>query len=107
MLPACKTPRDVTDSLLAAFNKPSTEKSRYFCEACAVPVLACDLDWQMHLNGAGHQRQILSLREKGELGHRPQGELQIAPPTRQHTLHTLNTEDRLLWQVVISQHMWS
>lgn len=72
------SPRDVNDPFLAVFNKPSTERStrtRYFCEACAVPVLACDLDWQMHLNGAGHQRQILSLRENGELGHRPQGEL--------------------------------
>ena len=70
-------PRDLHDPFLAVYNKPSIEKStetHHFCEACTVPMPARDQDWQMHLEGARHQCQILSLREKGELGHTPQGE---------------------------------
>ena len=70
-------PRDPNDPFLAVFNKPSTEKStetQFFCEACTVPMPARDQDWQMHLEGVSHQCQILSLCEKGELGHLPGSE---------------------------------
>ena len=69
-------PRDLNDPFLAVFNKPSTKKStetHHFCEACTVPLPARGQDWQMHLEGVRHQRQILSLCEQGELGHIPQG----------------------------------
>ena len=70
-------PCDPDDPFLAVFNKPSTEKStetHHFCEACTVTMPARDEDWQMHLEGVSHQCQILSLCEKGELGHIPRGE---------------------------------
>ena len=80
-------PRDLDNPFLALFNKPSNEKStetRYFCEACTVSMPARDQDWQMHSNGLSHHCQILSLCEKGELGHIPQGECLVTPHLHLH-----------------------
>ena len=67
-----------SDPLVAIYISPSKEKStdgRFFCEACTVGVPAQEQDWQRHSAGVTHQSQILSLCDRGELAHMPEGGL--------------------------------
>lgn len=57
-------------ALLTRYNRP-TQKSdpkRYFCEACSCSVAAHGNDWDTHVSGVKHQRQLVSLLHTGQLG---------------------------------------
>ena len=99
-----------SDPLVAIYNSPSKEKStdrRFFCEACTIGVPAREQDWQMHSAGLTHQCQILSLCERGELGHMPAGESKALANTSRCYTHkeAMATIGGLLLQVVPASNL--
>lgn len=102
--------RLVSDPLVAIYNVPAKERSndrKYFCEACGVSMPAREQDWQIHSIGIGHQCQLLSLCDKGELGHVPLGDSEAIAGTWQHVLQVTDRfcYTRLFLQAPTSQTM--
>lgn len=58
-------------ALLTRYNSPThkSDSKRYFCEACSCSVSARDNDWDIHVSGVKHQRQLVSLLHTGQLGN--------------------------------------
>lgn len=71
--PQLAAPRRQPESnpLVAQYKKPSNKSSskQYFCEACSCSVGRRDQDWQTHVTGNRHQRQLVSLQHTGQLGN--------------------------------------
>lgn len=57
--------------VVAQYNRPSkgSNSKQYFCEACKCYTAAREQDWQMHIVGIKHQRQMVSLQHTGQLGN--------------------------------------
>lgn len=64
-------PADDAKALLTRYNTPTckTNSKRHFCEACSCSVPAREGDWDVHLSGVKHQRQLVSLLHTGQLGN--------------------------------------
>ena len=64
-------PSEEAKTLLTGYNAPTfkTDSKRYFCEACSCSVPARDGDWDVHVSGIRHQRQLVSLLHTGQLGN--------------------------------------
>ncbi|KAL3153544.1 hypothetical protein ABBQ38_011872 [Trebouxia sp. C0009 RCD-2024] len=64
-------PAEEAKALLTGYNTPTfkTDSKRYFCEACSCSVPARDGDWDVHVSGVKHQRQLVSLLHTGQLGN--------------------------------------
>lgn len=58
-------------ALLTRYNTPThkSESKRYFCKACSCSVSARTNDWDIHVSGVKHQRQLVSLLHTGQLGN--------------------------------------
>ena len=66
-----KEPSEEAKALLTRYNTPSRkpDSKRYFCEACSCSVSARGNDWDIHVSGVKHQRQLVSLLHTGQLGN--------------------------------------
>lgn len=65
------SPSDDSKTLLARCKRPTRKNGskQYFCEACSCSVPARDNDWQTHVSGTKHQRQLVSLLHTGQFGN--------------------------------------
>ena len=65
------SPSDNGKALLARYKSPTSRNGskQFFCEACSCSVPARDNDWQVHIMGIKHQRQLVSLLHTGQFGN--------------------------------------
>lgn len=73
-------------TLLTRYNTPTRkpDSKRYFCEACSCSVSARGNDWDIHVSGVKHQRQLVSLLHTGQLGNTIVSLFEAEPGTVRH-----------------------
>ena len=64
-------PSEEAKALLTRYNTPTRkpDSKRYFCEACSCSVSARGNDWDTHVSGIKHKRQLVSLLHTGQPGN--------------------------------------
>lgn len=89
-------PSNGGNALLTRYNTPTckTDSKRYFCEACSCSVSARGHDWDTHVSGVKHQRQLVSLLHTGQLGNTVVSLFEAEPGT---VIYAYFSPGRLLW----------
>lgn len=86
-------PAEEAKALLTGYNTPTfkTDSKRYFCEACSCSVPARDGDWDVHVSGVKHQRQLVSLLHTGQLGNTVVSLFEAEPGMTDHACFSVLT----------------
>lgn len=87
-------PSDEAKALLTRYNTPTRkpDSKRYFCEACSCSVSARGNDWDVHVSGAKHQRQLVSLLHTGQLGNTIVSVFEAEPGAARHAYFRPGTD---------------
>lgn len=90
-------PSQDVSALVTRYNTPThkSDSKRYFCEACSCSVSARGNDWDTHVSGVKHQRQLVSLLHTGQLGNTVVSLFEAEPGAGRHLYCCPGTEGAL------------
>ena len=86
-IPANPEDEQSRKAVLDKYSRPNKKAPKqWFCEACSCTTAAREKDWDVHIKGIKHKRQLVSMMHTGQLGNTVLSLFEAEPGTVQQAL---------------------